>query len=153
MLYQENEDTGKNAITKRDIQKAGQFARNQMERVHNNCSYIADYVEMYLNDQGLPYKNVSSEDYGVIHVRVGCDKTKNGDGLKHFIFRIRGYYVEGPYKDEDWIWVDAAFDQFCDENENWDISYGEKKNIDNVRIMRVATDPRVDQYDTLKIFG
>lgn len=143
-------DKNKNIISESDIQEAGEYARSSVSSIYNNCGHIADKVEMYLNDQGLPYKNTTSEDYGVIHVRVGNDKPQtDGNGTKHYIFRIRGHFVSGDFRPENWIWVDAAFDQFCDkrkENGDVSISYGTKSEIENIRIMRSVDDPRMSNY-------
>lgn len=139
-----------NVITEHNIQEAGEYARSSVSSICGNCGKVADRIEMYLNDQGLPYKNTTNNDYGVIHVRVGCDKSQtNGDGVKHYIFRIRGHFLEGDYRSENWVWIDAAFDQFCDnrkENGDVSISYGRKSEIDDIRVMRAVDDPRMTQY-------
>lgn len=134
-------------VSKQDLRDAGRYAREQVGKIYNNCWDIASKVEMYLNDQGLPWGNdLNFEDYGVLHVRVGCDHPDGPeDGRKHYIFRIKGEYINGSYRDDNYVWIDASFDQFSDES-NWNFSYGQKKEIDNVRIMRVAADERISQY-------
>lgn len=138
-------------VSKQDINDAGQYARQQADQIYNNCWDVASAVEMYLNDQGLPWgEDIGFEDYGVLHVRVGTEhQDAPNNGQKHYVFRLKGEYINGPYRDDNYVWVDASFDQFCDRSP-WDFSYGKKSEIDNVRIMRVANDERISQYDLFK---
>jgi len=134
-------------VSKRDIKDAGKYARQQVDQIYNNCWDVASAVEMYLNDQGLPWgEDIGFEDYGVLHVRVGTEhQDAPQDGQKHYVFRVKGKYINGSYRDDKYVWVDASFDQFCDRTP-WDFSYGTKSEIENVRIMRVADDERISQY-------
>jgi hypothetical protein len=135
--------SGSEVISEQDIVDAGYYARKNTSQIYNNCWDIASKVEMYLNDKGLPWDGVGFEDYGVLHVRVGYEKVDVG--IKHYLFRIKGEYIEGAYRNDSYVWVDAAFDQFCDDG-RWDISYGRQEDIDDVRIMEYQSDTRISQY-------
>lgn len=138
-------------VSEQDLIDAGQYARGQVGQIYNNCWDVASKVEMYLNDQGLPWgDDIGFEDYGVMHIRVGVEHPDAPDGgQKHYVFRLRGKYIDGPYRDDNYVWVDAAFDQFSD-NSPWEFSYGPKDEIEDVRVMRVADDERISQYT---VFG
>lgn len=141
-------------VSKQDIKDAGEYARKQVDQIYNNCWDVASEVEMYLNDQGLPWGgSIDPEDYGVIHVRVGVEHQDAPDnGQKHYVFRLKEKFIDGFHKDDNYVWVDAAFTQFCDKSP-WNFSYGKKSEIDDVRIMRVKNDERISQYDRFKNLG
>ncbi len=141
-----------NIISKSDIKKYGVKARKSYNTIQGNCGKIADEFEGHLIDFcGLPYTGEVVNHFGVIHIRVG----PNGEE-KHFVFYIDGKYVEGFFKGEE-ILIDLSFDQFNKSNKKSgkvNVSYGQKENIDSVRIMK-PDDNRLTAYSFIgeRLFG
>jgi len=122
-----------------DIREAGLEARSRPEMVDHNCGYIVEQMERILG--GLVDVSFTDMESGARYVTVGDSE------MKHFILVISGEFVEGYHPDGE-VWVDASFDQFCDENVEIEAvkeSFGKRDEIDKVRIMGLEDD-RLTQY-------
>lgn len=144
-----NEDL-ENILSKNEIIKYGNKARNSYAKIQGNCGKIADEFEGHLIDYcGLPYTGEIVDDYGVMKIRVG----PNGEE-KHFVFYINGKLIKN-YNSDEKIIIDLSFDQFNNKNKNQgnvSISYGEKKNLDKIRIMNSSDNRLKEQYMSIRKF-
>lgn len=140
-----------NIITEKNILKYGKKSRREFKPVQGNCGKIVDRFEGYMIDEcGLSYKDKSvTEKYGVKHIRVG----PNGEE-KHFVFYIDGKFIQN-YNSNQTIIIDLSFDQFNNMNKNQgcvSISYGKKKNLDKIRIMKPKDNRLDEQYRSVSEF-